>query len=149
MVKKEFPKSELFIVGKMPDLSKYLDSNAEGVRCLGYVENLNEVIKKSALYVHMGRGDTFPLSCVEAMLGGLPTIVSEWTGTKEVVEKVNKNLIVELDPYKLAKKIKWYFSLNYKEKLKLSKKSKLIASKFLKGSDVRYFIKKFKQGSLR
>jgi glycosyltransferase involved in cell wall biosynthesis len=148
IVKKEFPKAELFIVGKMPDLSKYVDCNVEGVHCLGYVENLVEVIKKAALYVHMGRGDTFPLSCVEAMLGGLPTIVSEWTGTKEVVEKVNKNLIVELDPYKLAKKIKWYFSLNYKEKLKLSKKSKMIASEFLKGSNVRYFIKKFKQNGL-
>jgi glycosyltransferase involved in cell wall biosynthesis len=148
IVKKEFPKAELFIVGKMPDLSKYLDCNVEGVHCLGYVENLNEVIKKSALYVHMGRGDTFPLSCIEAMLGGLPTIVSEWTGTKEVVEKVDKNLIVELDPSKLVKKIKLYFSLDYEEKSKLSKRSRIIASKFLKSSDTRYFIKKLKQSGL-
>jgi glycosyltransferase involved in cell wall biosynthesis len=145
IVKKEFPKAELFIVGKMLDLSKYVDRNVEGVHCLGYVENPKDVIKNSALYVHMGRGDAFSLSTIEAMLGGLPTIVSEWTGAKEVVKKVDKNLIVELDPNKLAKKIKWYFSLNYKEKLKLSKKSKIIAIKFLKSFNTKHFIKKFKQ----
>jgi glycosyltransferase involved in cell wall biosynthesis len=145
IVKQEFPDAKLFIVGKMLDLPKYVNCSEEGINCLGYLPNLNNIIKNSALYVHMGRGDAFGISIIEAMLGGLPTIVSEWTGAKEVVKKVNKNLIVELDPYKLAKKIEWYFSLDYKEKLKLSTRSKMVAIHFLRSSDVKHFINKFKK----
>jgi len=137
-VKKQFPDAELFIVGKMPDLPNYVDYNDKGVHCLGYVEDLKEVIKNSALYVHMGRGDTFPVSCIEAMLGGLPAIVSEWTGTKEVVGKVDSNLIVKLNANEVVKRILWYFSLSYAEKSKRSKKSIKEAYRFLGRNDIKY-----------
>jgi len=45
IVKKEFPDAELFIVGRMPDLSNYVDCNGKGVHCLGYVEDLGMVIR--------------------------------------------------------------------------------------------------------
>jgi len=142
LVKKEFPDAELFIVGKIPDLSNYVDCNEKGVHCLGYVEDLGTVIKNSALYVHMGRGDTFPVSCIEAMLGGLPAIVSEWTGAKEVVNKVDNRLIIELNPKELANKIIWYFSLNNAKKAKLSIRSKEEAKNFIKGIKVKGFKEK-------
>jgi len=132
IVKKEFPDAELFIVGKIPDLSNYIDCNEKGVHCLGYVEDLNNVIKESALYLQMGRGDTFPLSTIEAMLGGLPAIVSEWTGTKEVVGKVNDKLVARLNPQDAAKKILWYFNLGYKTKAKLSIRSRNEIKRFIK-----------------
>jgi len=139
IVKKDFPDAELFIVGRMPDLSNYVDCNGKGVQCLGYVEDLKEVIKNSALYVHMGRGDTFPLSAIEAMLGGLPSIVSEWTGTKEIINEVDKKLVIELNPKELANKIIWYFSLNNAKKTKLSIRSKEEAKNFIKSVKARDF----------
>jgi glycosyltransferase involved in cell wall biosynthesis len=145
IVKKEFPDAELFIVGKMSDLSNYVDCNDEGIHCLGYVEDLNDVVKESALYLQMGRGDTFPVSCIEAMLGGLPAIVSEWTGTKEVVNRVDKKLIIELNPKELANKIIWYFSLNNAEKIKLSIKSKEKAKNYIKSVKVKDFKDKMKK----
>ena len=145
ILKKDFPDAELFIVGKIPDLSNYVDCNDEGVHCLGYVEDLGTVIKNSALYVHMGRGDTFPLSTLEAMLGGLPAIVSEWTGTKEIVNKVDNRLIIELSPKELANKIIWYFSLNNAKKTKLSIRSKEEAKNFVKGIKVKDFKEKMKR----
>jgi len=145
IVKRDFPDAELFIVGRMPDLSNYVDCNDEGVHCLGYVEDLKEVIKNSALYVHMGRGDTFPLSTIEAMLGGLPAIVSEWTGTKEIVNRVDKRLITELNPKELANKIIWYFRLNNAEKTKLSIKSKEEAKQFIKSIKIKEFKEKIKK----
>jgi len=145
IVKKDFPDAELFIVGRMPDLSNYVDCNGKGVHCLGYVEDLKEVIKNSALYVHMGRGDTFPVSCIEAMLGGLPAIVSEWTGTKEVVNEVDKKLIIVLNPKELANKIIWYFRLNNAKKTKLSIRSKEEAKNFIKSVKVRDFKEKMKR----
>jgi len=145
IVKKDFPDAELFIVGRIPDLSNYVDCNDGGVHCLGYVEDLNEVIKNSALYVHMGRGDTFPLSTIEAMLGGLPAIVSEWAGTKEVVNEVDKKLIIELNPKELANKIIWYFSLSNDKKTKLSIKSKEEAKNFIKSVKIIDFKEKMKR----
>jgi len=145
IVKKDFPDAELLIVGRMPDLSNYVNCNGKGVHCLGYVEDLKEVIKNSALYVHMGRGDTFPLSTLEAMLGSLPAIVSEWTGTKEVVSKVDRKLIIELNPKELANKIIWYFSLNNDKKTKLSIKSKEEAKNFIKRVKIIDFKEKMKK----
>ena len=103
------------------------------------------VIKNSALYVHIGRGDTFPVSCIEAMLGGLPAIVSEWTGTKEIVNKIDNRLIIELNPKELANKIIWYFSLNNAKKTKLSIKSKEEAKNFIKSVKVKDFKDKIKK----
>jgi len=145
IVKKDFPDAELFIVGKIPDLSNYVDCNDEGVHCLGYVEDLGTFIKNSALYVHMGRGDTFPVSCIEAMLGGLPAIVSELTGTKEVVSKVDRKLIIELNPKELANKIIWYFSLNSAKKTELSIRSKEKTKNFIKSVKIRDFKEKMKR----
>jgi glycosyltransferase involved in cell wall biosynthesis len=138
-VKKEFPDAELFIVGRIQDLSNYVDCNDKGVHCLGYVENINEIIKNSTLYVHMGRGDTFPVSCIEAMLGGLPAIVSEWTGTKEVTNKVNDNLVTKLDSKDVAKRILWYFNLGHKTKIELSIGSRNEIKKFIKKDYLREF----------
>jgi len=138
-VKKEFPDTELFIVGRIPDLKNYIDCHDEGVHCLGYVEDLNEVIKNSALYVHMGRGEAFSVSCIEAMLGGLPAIVSEWTGAKEVVSKVNDNLVARLNPQDVAKKILWYFRLNDEARMKLALNSQKEAKSFIKRNHLTEF----------
>ena len=138
-VKKEFPDAELFIVGKMLDLLNYVDCNDKGVHCLGYVEDLGMVIKNSALYVHMGRGEAFSVSCIEAMLGGLPAIVSEWTGAKEVVSKVNDNLVARLNPQDAAKKILWYFRLNDDARMKLALNSQKEAKGFIKRNHLTEF----------
>ena len=144
-VRKKFINAKLYIVGNIPDLSKYVNCKEKGIYCLGHVDNLEMFIKISSLYVHMGRGDTFPLSTIEAMLGGLPAIVSEWTGTKEVVSKVDRKLIIELNPKELANKIIWYFSLNNAKKTELSIKSKDEAKKFVKSVKVKDLKKKMKK----
>jgi len=145
IVKKDFPDAELFIVGRIPDLSNYVDCNDEGVHCLGYVEDLKEAIKSSALYVHMGRGDTFPVSCIEAMLGGLPAIVSEWTGTKEVVDKVDKTMICKLHSKEVSSIIIKYFKMNYADKKNLALKFKKLAESYAEEKYTNDFIIKLER----
>ena len=120
IVKEKFPNSELDIVGEAKWLKSYGD-NGIGIKILGFIKDITGIMKSSSLYVHLGRGDAFPVSSMEAMLAGLPTIVSNETGTKEVVKKVNKNLIVPLNANEVAKKIEWYFRLKRYQKIKLSK----------------------------
>jgi len=145
IVKKEFPDAELFIVGKIPDLSNYVDCNEKGVHCLGYVGDLNEVIKNSALYVHMGRGDTFPLSTIEAMLGGLPAIVSEWTGTKEIVSNADKMMVCKLHNKEVSNIIIKYFKMNYEHKRNLALKFKNLAESYAKEKYTNEFINKLER----
>ncbi|MGC9031750.1 MAG: hypothetical protein ACP5H7_03250, partial [Minisyncoccia bacterium] len=84
-----------------------------------------------------------PLSSVEAMLGGLPTIVSEWTGTREIVEQIDRKYIIKLDPTILAKKIIEYFQLDLNKKVELSKKYRKAALHFSRLSEIK--IKNFKK----
>ncbi len=140
VIKKRFPDAELNIIGNMADLNKYVDCSYEGVNCLGYVKDLVEVIKESSLYIHMGRGDTFPASALEAMLGGLPVIVSDTTGTKEIVEGINKKMVIRLNHNELSDRLLWYFNLTDKEKMMLSRE---VANAVLK-IDEKIILTKFK-----
>ncbi len=143
IVKKKFPDARFDIVGKMPDLEEYVDCNYKGVHCLGYVEYPVKNIKESSLYIHVGRGDAFPVSTMEAMCGGIPTIVSNATGTKEIIEKVDSNMVSKLEAKDLANKIIRYFGLNQKEKELLSERFYNAGLKFDKGVIIKKFVNDF------
>ena len=148
IVKRRFPDAELYIVGDMPDLNKYIDCNYNGVHCLGYVKNLVKLIKESSSYVHMGRGDTFPASSLEAMLGGLPVITSNATGTKKIIEKLDKGLISKLDAEDLARRIVKYFCLSQKEREVLSERFYNAGFKLDKSNILEKFVNDF-NGALK
>ena len=56
------------------------------------------------------------------MHAGLPTVVSKWTGTKEIVDRVDKKFVIDPDKDSAVKVIDWYFKLTLKEKKIFSKK---------------------------
>ena len=146
-VKKEWPDAELNIVGgrwSKEIIDKYT-KYSNSIHFLGYVDNIYKLIKSSSVYVHLGRGDMFPASSIEAMLGGLPSIVSDVTGTKEIVEKVDKRLVVPLSAKEAAKRIDWYFRLPYSKKAEISKNLIELAAEYDEGKAVRAFKKDFEK----
>lgn len=171
MVKKDVPDAELDIVNgewnkktmnwmvkytnsfipyaiskDMPDkVLKLFKNKKSGINYLGRVDNLAVPIKNASLFITLGRGDPFPATGIEAMSGGLPTMVSEETGTKDFIRKIEKRLIVPLNSKEISRRIIWYFSLKESEKLRLSKKSIKIAfsSEFNKKKVLNKFIKEF------
>jgi glycosyltransferase involved in cell wall biosynthesis len=116
-------RSKIIFVGKDYDLLKY--------------------IKQSSLYLHTARGEAWGVSVTEAMLGGLPTIVSEWTGSKDIVEKVDNSYILPLDSDLISNKIIEYFNLPLNEKITLSNKFKKESSKLTEANAVENFKKMF------
>ena len=90
VVRNEIPDAELRIVG-----SDHPQSYARqpGIETTGYVDDLREVFSNCSVYVHPARFDACPVSVLEAMYAGLPTIVTDTTGTKEFVESVDESLI--------------------------------------------------------
>ena len=103
--------------------------------------SLANLIKRSSLYVHIGRDDAFPTSALDAMYGGLPVLVSDQTGTIDVMEELDPRLVTSLHPKKIAEKIDWYFSLSEDERKTLSSRAKGISLKFDEG----LIAKKFKE----
>jgi len=93
--------------------------------------------------VHLGRGEAFSVSTLEALLGGIPSIVSEYTGAKEVVGNLRRDFVVPLDSKIVAEKIIEYFSLPEDEKIYLSLKAKKLGRRFKKELILSNFIKEW------
>jgi glycosyltransferase involved in cell wall biosynthesis len=144
IAKKKIPDLKLNIVGKFDDDIYNLVDDVEGIEVKGYVKDLVKEIKNASLYVHMGRGDTFPVSVLEAMLGGLPVIVSNQTGTKEFLYLFNKNHVLDNDAKKVNEAIMRYFSSSNKYKIKISKNSYKLAKSFEMKVNIGKFVSKFK-----
>ena len=147
-VKEQWPGSQLNIVGNLDSkepVGKY--ERMRGVNFLGYLDgvNLTAAMSGSSLYVHCGRGDAFALSVIEAMQAGLPAIVSRWTGSKEVVEKIDKRFVVDLDSKFLAAAINIYFSMGISERKKVSIKARKFSMRFKKNKTLKKFKSDFKK----
>ncbi len=169
-IKRIYPDSKLILVGnfyketileyeqkaaiKMPvcTVKKILDAINNKRNDIIILNNLSDInllktFKMASIYLHLGRGDAFPLSVEEAMLAGLPAIVSDQTGSKELVEAIGKNFVVPMQQEKIVKAVTDYFSSSYKRKIFLSKKAISASQKFSLKSEA-IFNKKFKVSSL-
>lgn len=126
-VKKSVPETKLFIIGggweefkkKIKDKDILFEGNQD-------LEGIKKYIKQSSIYCHFGRGDSFPISTLESMASGLPCMISNETGTKELIQNKFPDFVVSMKSVdKPAKKIIKYF----KEK---NNKKKIIAKEFKK-----------------
>lgn len=83
-------------------------------------EDVEKAFRSTSLYVHPSRGDVFPIAPLEAMLAGIPTMVSTDTGTKEFVEKVDRKYVLPLEPKAIAGAVLNHFSSTEKHRKELS-----------------------------
>lgn len=78
------------------DIVRGMADNHPAILNLGFVDDITEVMSRCRMYIHPSRGDCFPVSSLQAMRAGLPAIVSEDTGTREICEAVG-SYVCELD----------------------------------------------------
>jgi glycosyltransferase involved in cell wall biosynthesis len=97
---------------------------------IGQITKIENYLSDAALCLHTSRGDAFPTSTIEAMAAGVPVIVSEWTGTRELAEKVSSDFISTLQPNDIASKVLMYFDLSLSDKIKISDKFRAISTKY-------------------
>jgi glycosyltransferase involved in cell wall biosynthesis len=100
------------------------------IRFRGPVDDIAGWFQRSSLYLHTARGDAFPTATIEAMSAGLVPIVSEWTGTWQVVNEVSDRLIAPLDASEIAERISWYFALDPATRHELSARSRSAAAEY-------------------
>lgn len=141
-VRDRLPDARLRMVGGgYPDWYGEVD----GVTCEGYVEHerLNEVFEDASLYVHPARYDPFPIAPIEAMLAGLPAVVTTRTGTAPYVSDVEGRLVAEPRPERLADAATWYFRQDPGDKRDLSERLRKQARTFDEPTRTDAFARRF------
>lgn len=136
MAREEVKDLKLNVVG---DWTPRKDWLVKGVKFVGVQKSLVPYLKKSSLYVHVGRGEAFGISVLEAMLSGIPAIVSRWTGAKEVVWNLGHDFISDIQPADVADKITKYFDLSLEKRKALSKKARSLASEYKEDKKIEFF----------
>lgn len=117
MVRQEHPSAHLKLVGS--GYPQTLESTP-GVEVLGYVEDLPSTLASASLYIQPSRMDNYPVSVLEALRVGLPALVTETTGNRDIIRQIDEDMIVGPVADELASGISRYFSLSTLHREKLS-----------------------------
>lgn len=125
LIKKDYPKAKLIICGDGPLREQ---TKREDIVWYKYHEHIEDILKQVGTYINASRHDAFGVNIIEAMAAGIPTIISEFCGAKEILPKSAQYLVTKLDSKEIAQKYK---------KLKESRKRKEI------GEDCRKVAKEF------
>lgn len=122
-VSKTFPDASVDLITKMSDgeIQNLNKSNCP-VRIFRNVNDIGAILSHSALYVQPSRSDMFPTSVVEAMAAGLLVIVSNKTGTADLISKLSDKSVVECNVKDLTEAILIHFNMSKKSKIAYSSK---------------------------
>ena len=113
-------RNEIEITVDEYNLSKY-------VRILGHVNNVDEYLSVSDIFLHSSKGEGCSNAILEAMAAGLPVIASDTGGTKEIVSEKNGLLFKYQDVTGLYKNIKFMI-----ENKKIIEKMSIESQKIIK-----------------
>ena len=131
---------------KKDELKKFDRNFLEGkgkIRYLGKLNNISKIFEETAVYIQPSRGDMFPVSVLEAMLAGIPAIVSEHTGTKEVVQKINPDLVCKINASDLTQKLQFIFDMEKEKKRQIIENGKTLAKSFNRTDQLKHFREQF------
>lgn len=101
---------------------------SQDVIFVGRDYNIKKYIEKSSFYIHPGEYEAFALSVFEAMTGGLIPIVSNKTGARELVNKIDPRLVVDLTVDDFYNAMEATIKLTPKDRLELSLRARQVAA---------------------
>lgn len=128
IVRDEVSDARLFLIGPPARGTPLI--NEEGVECIGYTPNIIPFFRNSSLYVQASRGDAFSIAVLEAMRGGLPAIVTEGVGAKEVVKNLHPSFACPINSEELADRILNYFDMSDAQREIYSVKARELSEDF-------------------
>jgi glycosyltransferase involved in cell wall biosynthesis len=126
-VRERHPNAELRIVGDGHP-QRYADT--PGVSVLGFVDDIGDAYADASLYVQPSRVDPFPVTVLEALRTGLPSVVTESTGNYTEISEVSDQLITPATAGGLSRAINWYFDQSQAKKQELSELAKRRGERF-------------------
>lgn len=141
---------ELHIAGEYDEkvIRPYLDEMNNEVSAHVFLHGKKEIhsfLSDSCFLLQLGRGDSFPTTTIECGAAGVPVFVSEETGTKEIIRKIDPLFIVPLEVNQILLTVKQYISLPLHQKMILSEKFKDIMRSYTSDRADNYFVDTFDQ----
>jgi glycosyltransferase involved in cell wall biosynthesis len=139
------------IVGEWDsDLQKELlkdcsEACRKSIHFVGQTSDIQHYLARASMYYHVARGDAFPTVVLEGMSAGLIPLVSEWTGSKEVVGKVDKRWVVELDEAAITERILFFTRLPLSEREAVSQKMREASKKYTEAFALEHYQETFQQ----
>lgn len=124
-------------------LSNYDQPTRHAIKFVGETNDLGQYTREASLYLHCARGEAYGITILIAMAAGLPSIVSEWTGAKELVRKADDRFILPLNAAEIAAKISWYFQLPVEEKKRISEKNVEVIKVYTEENAINFYKKTF------
>ncbi|MEY3344224.1 MAG: putative glycosyltransferase, type 1 [Bacteroidota bacterium] len=111
--------------GVANDLLKGIsEENKSRISFKGMVSDIASILPEYDLCLHPSRGDAYPTSTLECFAAGIPTIVSNVTGTKSFLSNICEQLICEPYTDSLIKSIDYALQLSDDERNEFSKSLK-------------------------
>ncbi|MBL4708915.1 MAG: glycosyltransferase family 4 protein [Flavobacteriales bacterium] len=142
---------EFKIAGQIPkSIQDYLlkdlpPQKASKISFLGKVDDLAPVFQEGSLYLHTARGEAWGISIHEALAAGLPAIVSDQTGAKEMVSLVQDDFVVPLEKEAIKNRIFSYMNASLSHKKIISAKAKEVAQLYTEEEAIENFKNNFHQ----
>jgi len=145
---------EFTIIGEWDEnVQKALIENcsAECKKAIHFKGRTNDIahyLKEGSLYFHIARGDAFPTVVLEAMSAGLIPMVSEWTGSKEVVGQVEPSLVVPLNETAVVKRLMEFIEMKIEDRAILSQKMREASTKYTEGFALKHYQDTFEKAKV-
>jgi glycosyltransferase involved in cell wall biosynthesis len=139
-VKRTHPTAELHIAGR--DHPEEWNERP-GVTVHGWVEDLPEFFARGELSVHPGRSECFPVSTLEPLCAGIPCVVSEMVGTKEVIKEIDGELITQVDSDSVRDAIDRYLSENEEYRRRVTAECREQSDRFTEAACADVFERQF------
>lgn len=116
-IKKTVPNFKMFIIGAGGKFQEMFDQTykfhlEENITFTGEVDRrlLPEIFKSTHLFITTSTTEVMPISILEAMASGIPTIAIDKSGLEEIVIEGKSGFLLDGNPREIAEKIKLIFS---------------------------------------
>lgn len=137
------------IIGQIPEnlqdslLKQASTDTRSRVTFLGQISNFEEQISSYSLCIHISRGEAWGISINDCMAAGIPVLVSEWTGSKQIVAEVSTDLITSFKIDDIVFSIQKYLALPLHTKQLMSEKCRKVSLKYSEEYAINQFQKYF------
>lgn len=107
----------------------------------GYVsdERLFELLGRASLFCLPGRAGAYPVATLEALLAGLPIIVTDRIGTQNLASTINPRFVTQCWPDSIAVSLDWYFASSLEERQEWSSQAKQLGREYNQEAGLRRF----------
>lgn len=121
------PDAQLRLIGKGHPV-RYEQQN--GVSVLGYVDDLEDEMKRASVLIHPARHDAFGVSIVESMAAGLVPVVTNTTGAHPIVRELNYHSVVNRTPKSIARGVNQVFESNPSQRQKWGVRARELSTEY-------------------